>query len=207
MRTKTVLLSAACGLIGSLAANAQSVYSVNAVGYVNVSIPANAYVMLANPLNTTNNTIGTLVSAPPDFTSIYKFNGTSYDIATYIGGWDLPDMTLAPGEGVFINSPEAFVNTFVGEVMQGDLSVKVGIGYTMIGSQVPQTGTATDLGLTPVLNDFDAVYIFNGTSYDIYTIIGGAWDPADPTIELGHSVFLNTGAAVDWKRTFNINSN
>lgn len=208
MRTKTILLSAACGLLGGIAAQAQSVYSVNAVGYVNVQLPANQYVQIANPLNTTNNTLDALFPSVPDLTQFFKFNGTSYDIASCIGGaWDPTGITLNPGEGGFIQSPEDYTVTFVGEVMQGDVGIQLKTGYNLVGSKVPQAGDADTLGLTPVLQDLDEVYIFNGTSYDIYSVIGGVWDPKAPAIDVAHSVFVHLyGADVAWPRTFNINN-
>jgi hypothetical protein len=51
MRTKTLALSALLGLIGAASAVAQTnVYSLNAVGYVNVTIPANSYSIITCPL-------------------------------------------------------------------------------------------------------------------------------------------------------------
>jgi hypothetical protein len=117
MRTKTYLLSAAVGAVGLLAANAQ-VYSVNSVGYVNLNLPT-GFSMIANPLNAPDNTIGALLPSFPLFGNLYKWTGTGFDIATFTpGGWDKPDITLAPGEGAFVNIDTATTVTFVGEVMQ-----------------------------------------------------------------------------------------
>ena len=56
MRTKVLLCAAA--LAASLASSmAQNVYSLNVVGYYNVTIPQNGLYMIANQLNTTNNTL------------------------------------------------------------------------------------------------------------------------------------------------------
>jgi hypothetical protein len=58
MRTKALLCvaSLAAGVTATMAQS--NVYSTNVVGYYELNIPANKYVLLANQLNTTNNTIG-----------------------------------------------------------------------------------------------------------------------------------------------------
>jgi hypothetical protein len=204
MRTKTLLLTAAVIAAGAVASQAQ-VYSVNAVGYVNKNVPV-GYSMIANPLNATNNTIGSLITDAPNFSNLLKWNGTSFDVATFVfGAWDTPNVTLNPGEGAFINTDTAFTITFVGEVMQGNLQNPVPAGYSIRSSQVPQTGGANALGLT-TLQAFDNLLKWNGNGYDIFTVLpGGAWDPSEPVINVGESVFLNTTAATSWDRTFNVN--
>jgi hypothetical protein len=67
-----------------------------------------------------NNTVGNLLGDPPLFSNYYNWNGSSFDIATYLGGgeWDpaaAADWPLAPGGGGFINLGEAYSVTFVGE--------------------------------------------------------------------------------------------
>jgi hypothetical protein len=154
-----------------------------------------------------------LFTTLPDGTEFYKFNGVSYDISTCFGGvWDPAGVTLNPGEGGFIRAyDQGFTITFVGEVMQSathDLSVALNAGYTAVGSKVPQTADVNALGLTASMKDGDEIYIFNGVSYDIYTVFGGEWDPSIPVIEVAHSVYVNLyGGAATWNRTFNINNN
>src|SRR5512139_1316589 len=61
MRTKTLLAMAAMSV--AAATSWAQVYSVNAVGYVNVTIPADGakLALLANPLNGTNNQLNTIL--------------------------------------------------------------------------------------------------------------------------------------------------
>src|SRR5947209_7927276 len=76
MRTKTLLLVAALSAAGALTSTAQ-VFSVNMVGYINLNIPKN-FSLIANQLNNQpNNTIATLLPAPPDGTVVYKFDPAS----------------------------------------------------------------------------------------------------------------------------------
>jgi hypothetical protein len=206
MRTKALLLSAALFAAGLTASTAQSVYSVNAVGYVNLSLPV-GYTMIANPLNTTNNTIGSLITDMPNFSNLLKWTGSGFNIATFaFGAWDQPNITLNPGEGAFVNISTPFTLTFVGEVMQGNLTNTIPVGYSIQASKVPQSGgVSTTLGLTQ-LGTFDNLLKWNGTGYDVYTVLpGGTWDPSEPTMTVGQSFFLNVSTAANWTRTFSVN--
>jgi len=79
MRTKTLLLSGVVAALTSASLMAQ-VYSLNAVGYINVTIPP-GFSIVANQLNTTNNNISPLLDSQinPDGVSglnlctFYKF--------------------------------------------------------------------------------------------------------------------------------------
>ena len=71
MRTKTLLLTAFVGALGFTAAQAQ-VYSVNAVGYVNKSIPA-GFSIVANPLNNGENKVADVFGANPGALTVYRF--------------------------------------------------------------------------------------------------------------------------------------
>ena len=112
---------------------AQTVYSVNSVGYVNLVIAPN-FSIIANPLDAggTNNTVANLfagVSLPNNF-KVYKFINGGYSISTFkttTGLWSDSTLSLAPGEAAFVNNPSAspITNTFVGTVMQGSLTASI----------------------------------------------------------------------------------
>src|SRR5687768_8351279 len=59
MRTKTLLLTAALAAAGLTSSMAQ-VFSVNAVGFVNVTVPASSFALLANPLNQPTNDLASV---------------------------------------------------------------------------------------------------------------------------------------------------
>ncbi len=206
MRTKTLLLSAAVGAVGLLAADAQ-VYSVNSVGYVNKNIPT-GFSLIANPLVGANNTVPTLFPSVPDGTIVYKFDaGTQGFIANnYFFGWSDPAMTLVPGEGAFIYNPGAgFTATFVGEVSQGNLSTPVAAGFSILSSKVPQQG-ALDTALGYPVADGDIVYRYDNAlaQYVAYNYFFG-WNQI-PVIDVAESFFaFNSGASKSWTRTFSVN--
>jgi hypothetical protein len=169
MRTKTLALSAVLGLLGSVSAMAANVYSINAVGYINVAIPSGWSMvtcpLVCSPDNTIatifNNTTGTF-QPNGNNAQIFLFTGGSYsafDIAGEYsggaGGW-VNNGTLAinPGQAAFFdNTDTGTINcTFVGTVPQNG-TVVAGLGSTatgltntliagwnMVGSVVPVSG-------------------------------------------------------------------
>jgi hypothetical protein len=215
MRTKTLILTAALSAAGVATSMAQgAVYSVNAVGYVNTVLKP-GYNLISNPLTAANNTIGELFKGLPFGTQVSKFNGTSFDTATYddIDQVYLPssaaNLTVLPGEGVFVRnntSTDATV-TFVGDVPTGTLNNPLPKGLSIRSSMVPQAGTAADLGLVGApgdqVNQFDPVSQTYYTS--TFDYIDNTWLPALKPLKVGEAIFLLKQNAGTWTRTFNVN--
>jgi hypothetical protein len=212
MRTKTLAIAAALCAASIATSVAQSVYSVNAVGYVNVTLPA-GFSMIANPLGAEDNTIPALFAAVPKRTIIYKFDAATGAFVPNIknaitGNWGDPAMTLVPGEGCFVKIPDGsadVVVTFVGEVSQGTLTTPLPAGFSLVSSQVPQAGTLDDLGFPKEKKD--VVYLWNGVAYD--TFIANAitcnWGPSVPAVDVAQAFFVKKVATTDWVREFNVN--
>lgn len=212
MRTKTLLLTAALAAAGLNTAAAQNgdgdVFSVNAVGFVNVELPQ-GFEMIANPLDAEDNTVGALLSDVPDGTIVYKFDaesGTFSVNSKLFGSWDNPDETLEPGDGAFVNSPEATSVTFVGEVPQGTLENEIPAGFSIQSSMVPQSGQLdTDLGFPAA--DGDIVYRWDNSnsSYSLHSFVFGGWDtPPEPAV--GEAFFVNKVDATTWTREFSVSN-
>lgn len=232
MRTKTLILAAVLGVAGVASSLAQ-VYSVNAVGYVNLSFANAGFYIIANPLNNGNNQLGTILPNPPDNTLVYKFAGGVFVegqqfIAGAGGGWfnslGASTTTLAPGEGAFIQIPAGLTYpvtlTFVGDVPQGTaLTQPLPQGFSLQASQVPiSAGLSTigNSGMNFPAVDNDLVYFFNGAAQSYVEGIqfiagaGGGWfnssGAADPTPAVGQGFFLlRTGTAGSWTRSFDVN--
>jgi hypothetical protein len=211
MRTKTLLLTAACAVIGAVAASAQSVYSVNAVGYVNLTVPKGNSI-IANPLNTGSNTLSQVLPSVPDDTMLYLWTGTQLKAYKYLGaedGWSTPNAVWAPGAAAWIknSSGAAMTITFVGEVPQGSLTNKITAGVSFKASIVPQSGALdTVLGYTP--SDDDMIYLWKNatSSWKICKYLGSedGWS-SSPAPAVGEGFWVKTSAAKDWVRTFDIN--
>jgi hypothetical protein len=213
----------AAGIATSMA----QVFSVNAVGYVNKTIPANTaggggkLALISNPLNAGegNNTIQNLFKGVPDGTQVYKYTGNGFVIATFDAlenGFlftppEASNTTIVPGEGVFVRntSTSDLTVTFVGEVPQGTLNNPYPAGLSIRSSMVPQEGTAAELGF--VGKNGDQIFQFNpatqGYSAHTYDDIDPAapWGPPLNKLAVGEAFFLRAAAAGEWTRTFNVN--
>ena len=206
-------------LAGVAASEAQTVYSVNAVGFVNVTAPV-GFSMIANPLATANATVATLLPGMPNNTKLFKFNPAtgSFVINTYrtaLSNWTDPTMTLAPGEGAFFQNVTAapMVLTFTGEVIQGNAgdaqtTVNLPTGFAIVSSVIPQSGQLDTVLSFPVGQN-DKVYRFDNASnnYVIYTYRNGAWLGGNiPSPAVGESFFSQKVSGTTWQRSFSVNT-
>ena len=212
MRTKTLLLSAVLSAAGVASSMAQ-VYSVNAVGYVNVTLSAGLS-LICNPLKVTagNDLNHVLPLADADIgTTIYTYD-TSFHSTTFLGsaaGWT-PNLTVAPGQGFFISLGAGKTLTFVGDVPQGpDSNISISNGLTLIGSPVPQSLVLDQLAFPADIGD--TVYFYRGTpkAYVQATYLGpgAGWVPAAAaTPAVGEGFWSSKGLAGTWTRNFSVNT-
>lgn len=196
MRTKALFLTVALSAAGIATSMAQ-VYSVNAVGYVNVTIPGGKFALLSNPLIGATNTINALFppTQAPLGAFIYTIVGGGFQVTqndAFGLGW-LDEMTnpagdtrsIGNGEGFFFWNPDPttpYTITFVGEVAQGNpVSNPIPINFSMRGSKVPQTGLVqTDLGFPSSPGDLLQKFDVAMQRYDVYSVDPFASDPATP---------------------------
>jgi hypothetical protein len=207
MKTKVLLIGAALGLAVATA-SADAVYSSNVVGYVNVDL-AKGWNMIANPLDSGNNMLSSVIPEAPYNTAVYKFENGAYLTPSIFDedeeAWTI-DYSLNPGEGVFINAPEAFTVTFVGEVKAGFHSVSLPAGWSIVSSPTPVAGTLEDIDLTSAVDFNDAVYKFENGGYltpSIFDEDEEAWS-INYNIAVGEAFFLKKASASVWTRGFEI---
>ena len=145
MRTKTILLSGILAALSGVSLMAQ-VYSLNAVGYINVTC-GQLFTIVADQLYASNAVNGVI---PPNYISplldaqlldgnhdgveIFKYNNGSYttlavqQVTGQPAVWSEPSLaqttTINPGESVFFYNPYStnMTLTFVGTVPQGSLT-------------------------------------------------------------------------------------
>jgi len=217
MRTKTLLLTAAVIAAGIGASQAQ-VYSVNSVGYVNLSLTP-GFSLIANPLQGTNNQLSTVIPVAPDGTQVLTWNtgAQTFNSASVFDGdvnqW-FPNGSLPVGIGAFINLPVASTITFVGEVTQGPaITNQVSNNYSLLANMVPQTISLTAAGFPA--QDGDQYLAWDNTThaYKAAIVYDGdalAWfgpgGAATPTPAVGEGFFYYTTAgARPWTRSFTVN--
>jgi hypothetical protein len=182
---------------------------VNAVGYVNKTLKP-GFNLIANPLTAANNSLGSLLPAPDEGTTVYKWTGSTYAISAFeFGAWSDAALTVAPGEGFFITNPTASDKTvtFVGDVPTGSLANPIPAGFSIKSSMVPQAGGITSvLGFTPL--EGTVVYKFDATTqaYGLDAYEFGSWGtPGGPVLAVADAVWINSPAATSWNRTFSVN--
>jgi len=175
MRTKTMLISALLGALSSVSVMAQTnVYSLNVVGYINVSIPPQ-WSILTCPLQCLpDNTLNTLLPntngyfnqvSPPLHTLVYAWTpGQGYLVQeeavttnANASGWRTggADIALTPGSAVFIYNPfsTALSNTWVGTVTSGTNLVNPLLpGWNLVGSILPASGDLVTTSLISLTN-------------------------------------------------------
>jgi len=205
MRTKTLILTAFVGALGIAGASAQ-VYSVNAVGYVNKSIPK-GFSIVANPLNNGGNKVADVFGANPGSLTVYTFSDAGFAINSYdtdFEEWGNGDAVVAPGEGFFVlnSGDDAVTITFVGEVPQGDLSNALPKGFSIRSSQVPQEGKLdSDLGFPT--DEAVTVYQFVNGAYKIssYDADFEEWDSV-PSVGVAEGFWVLRESGTNWTRSF-----
>jgi hypothetical protein len=202
MRTKTIILSTLLGAIGSVSVMAQTnVYSLNAVGYVNVTIPPQWSILTCPLISSPDNTLNTLLpntnnqyggpaanGNPAFHTSVYAFSGGVFTtietaVSTNLNatGWQGggADISLTPGSAVFVFNPLSSneVATWVGTVPTGSLTNALIPGWNLVGSIVPASGDIVTNSITDFTNAHkqDTFYPYDPVAqqFDIYTYTPG----------------------------------
>lgn len=218
MRTKTLLIGVALAA-GMASAVAQSnVYSLNVVGYVNKTLVGGGlFTAVANPLNTTNNTLsgvfGDATTGLPAGTQVQVWDYALQDFVPYtkqpVGdGWsgNGESVPFAPGQAVFVRITGSDVtHTFVGEVLQGSLTNSTLQNFNFIGNMVPDSGTATAIGLVPAAGANVQKWDVVAQDFVLSTKTPIGWSGAgEPSFEPGEGFFLRNNTPYDWVRNFTV---
>jgi hypothetical protein len=233
MRTKALVLFGVIGSLGLAAATAQSVYSVNAVGYVNVTLRT-GYNLISVPLIGTNNNVNTVIPVAPNDSVLFRWSNanqgflpadTYFDVGDpQVNGWydsglNRSSTVINPGEGFFIqNVGPQFQITFVGDVPQGSLTNRIGPNYGFYSHIVPQSIGLLSVGF-PGFADmtyqtWDAVSQQYGQALTYFDVgdpqVNGFYDSGlnkvDPTPAVAQGfVIFNPGPANNWTRAFSVN--
>lgn len=224
MRTKALLLTAALGFAGAATSMAQAVYSVNVVGYINLTMKSR-YNLVSNQLKATpNNGINSVLPAAAEESQVLTFANNNYTIDISDGStWidfntgEPSATTLSPGQGFFFYNPSASdVNiTLVGEVTTGNnLSVPLATGYNLVSSIVPQQIDLTAANGFPQVEEAQFL-TFNPNTQNYNPILindGTGWlnfdtgEPAVATATVGQGFFVYSPSSVAWTRNFNPNN-
>jgi len=211
MRTKTLILSGILAALSGVSLMAQ-VYSINAVGYINVNVPPN-WSILADQLYATNQQTSQTIDAILGPTLL---STNSLGVGNYVGSIVFPyNNGLTSGSQAFDpailvvqqnGQPPAWSSTAPSNTTfnpgQAVFIYNPGAAYqmTFVG-QVPQ-GTVTNLltgggfnlvsSIVPQTGAIDTdLGIQPGVGDIVFTFENGAYDPANIVVSL-------TGSTVNW---------
>ena len=226
MRTKVLLCAAA--LAASLASSmAQNVYSLNVVGYVNVTLPSHKFAAVANPLDasmggtiTTGNDITNLFNlgtAPllaggstiAQFVSSLNNYSASISYVALTKKWG-SNFAMPPGKAAlfFNNGAADTVVTFTGQVPQGPYNAGTlnSHQFSLVGSPIPIGGNITNsttvVGLVPSGGDTVATFSSAANNWNTsasYVALTKKWGTtASSTIDVGQGfLYFNNGASAN----------
>lgn len=182
--------------------------SLNCIGYADRQVTPGQQIMLANPFVAIDNTVVGLFPNPPFGTTVYKWNGQTYDSSTWLGSsWSDPSMTLHPGEGVIyeLGGSSTITQSFVGAILEGYSEIEIDPGFGVYSATVPLTGKLRSRLDLPMLSG-DSVHRMIGGTYTNHTYLGGGvWNPTEPVIDMSESFWINRSfPAVGfwWRRNF-----
>jgi len=217
-----MLLSALLGTLGSVSLMAQTtnVYSLNVVGYVNVTIQPGYNIISCPLVCSPDNTINTLFpySSTANYSkwTIYIFeNGVGY--SANVGGgkssWTGGTNTINPGQAAFVFNPgtTAVTNIFVGTVPTGSLTNTLVPGYNLVGSILPVSGDLVTNTLSTLTTGAskDTVYIFNSATQLFASPDtaqkNGSWS-TDPNLGIAEGMFYYNAQATaeQWVENFSV---
>jgi hypothetical protein len=234
MRIKALVCAAALAA-GAVTTMAQSnVYSLNVVGYINLSL-GEGFNLVANQLDAdgtgANNFIYNVFgSSLPEGSQVYTYSaagGGSWTAATFktpLGKsspvWNAAgtNNTVNPGAGAFVYIPAgkgAQTVTTVGQVLQGSLSntnIPSAGGYAVVSSQIPLAGGLQSvLGYTPGPKEKFFFYNNATSSYSsaTYSLKLGTttywWGAAgEPIISVGEAFWGDFNAGSTWTTNFTV---
>jgi hypothetical protein len=229
-------MSVLLGTLGSISVMAQStnVYSLNAVGYINVTIEPGyniiACPLLAAPDNTVNSVLNNGAGQYNGSTVFFYSPATGYssDLANTAktantNGWTHNGTNvLAPGLACWFLSPfpTNITVTFVGTVPSGPMTNALLAGYNLVSSVLPVSGDIVTNSLSSLTNYNlgDSVITYDPIAgYETYqssatkgsTGYDNNWTSphGDPITSNVYSGFwyLNSGATVNWVEDFSVN--
>jgi len=185
---------------------ASGVVSVNVIGYASTTLPP-GFSMIGNPFDSVSNSVGDLFKGWPDGATLNKFDTRLFrmlDNEVKFGKWSNSAERLMPGEGAIFFNPTSDYKSlnFVGDVMQGNLSVPIPAGFSVRSSLVPQAGQLhEELGF-PV-GEGDVIHLFDRDQqqYVLYPFEDGKWKNGSPVVSICESFWVAKTEAANWIRT------
>jgi hypothetical protein len=220
-----MLLSALIGTIGAVSAMAQTnVYSLNAVGYINITVYPGFNMVSCPLLASPDNTLNTLLPATNGQYrkwQVYTFNPTANpqyteDSATLTQWGNGGTETINPGAAVWLYNPSnsIYTVTFVGTVPTGPQSTTLyADSFNLISTAVPASGDIVTNSLMTFSNGVkkDQVYVYANSNYVQFNATGTNlktnWPAGDPVLPfVGSGMFYYNAQSTNnyWLENYSV---
>jgi hypothetical protein len=187
---------------------AGEVCSRNVIGYVSFVLPP-GFSMIANPLDGPSKRVSDLFKGWPDGTRLSKYDTREFCLEENVvknGKWTNSSEKLMPGEGaIFFNPTSDYKShSFVGEVLQGNLSVPIPPGFSIRSSLLPYQGSLDELNFP--IADGDVIHLFDRDrqQYALHPYENGKWTSGAPMMGLGESFWVAKAKPGNWVRKLSI---
>lgn len=192
-------------------------YSQNAVGYYRLNL-CQEFSLIADQLLTPGgNTLTNVFKVVPNNTQVYKYipATSTFRYMVYVTGlgWfgNHPDLTLNPGEGIFLYSDAPLTHRFFGDVSLAS-SIPIPHGWSLLSAALPQEGPMNLLPPNghgfPIQNG-DQIYQWKCANqlYEPNEYVDGlGWSGGSPPVlQVGEAFFLfRAEKPGTWTRTFSV---
>jgi hypothetical protein len=200
MKKRVLVTGVIAGLIsGAAFAQTNVVSSANVVGYNQITMSANEYVLIALDFENPSNTVNGLFGSLPVSSEVTFWNPTTqqYNTLTKLRtGWS-PSGTnvLSIGAGAFLKIPAATNVYLAGDVpLTGTTTVFTVNGYKMMSYPYPADMPFTNTALAKTAAVSDEVSIWGTNGWSSYTKIRTGWSPSSAT-----NLVLKVGQALIYK--------
>jgi len=189
---------------------ASAVYSNNVIGYVSFSLPP-GFSMISNPLEGASNRVVDTFVAWPDGTSLSRYDTRFFTLkenSVKNDRWSNSSDELMPGEGgIFFNPTQDYKShSFVGDVLEGNLSVPIPPGFSIRSSLLPLQGSLDEMNFP--ISDGDVIHLFDRDrqKYVLHPYENGKWTAGPPVVGLGESFWVAKAKPANWTRNLVIGS-
>jgi hypothetical protein len=156
--------------------------------------------LIANQLDHGSNRLDEIMPGVPDGCVASKYDNASgsWTVAAYsaaAGAWQPGNVSVNPGEGVFLQSPAAFTLAFHGTPHVPVLPITIPNGATyLLGRQTNDIGTYDNIVGAAATNGAK-VSKWTGSNYLTYTFNAGAWAPSAPSAAVGEAMWISPSGA------------
>ena len=221
---KKLVMTAAVLACTAAIVSAQTVTSANIVGYAKGSVDAGGIDIFTLQFSGSDEGV-TLANSFEGLIEnesvLYVFNGSTYDVYDYYGpvnGWykgstPSDDVVIPKGEAVWLKGGSAAITSMQsGEVPStNSIAVSCVAGIAFVGNPYPVETELGDLAGTALVSSDTVLYLFNGSTYDVYDYYGpvNGWykgsTPSDTVkIAVGQGFWLKStaGGDLDFTRTW-----